>query len=96
VFLVIEACQLSHLFLLSWHAQSPFHEFFLPLLRRSADGRERTLAALRGPIGDDFGLIEAERAELLPCGTQTRFVSRFCSAKIHRSPPSDTRVRTAP
>jgi hypothetical protein len=26
-----------------------FHEIFLPLLRRSADGREWHLAALRGP-----------------------------------------------
>jgi len=56
---------------------------FLPLLRRSADGREWTLAALRGPIADDFGLTDAERAELLPSGTQSRFVNRLCWAKIH-------------
>ena len=72
--LVIEACQLSHLFSLSCYAQSPFHEFFLPLRRRSADGKERTLAALRGPIGDDFGLTDAERADLPRSGT--RFVNR--------------------
>jgi len=60
-----------------------FHEIFLPLLRRSADGREWTLAALRGPIADDFGLTDAERAELLPSGTQSRFVNRLCWAKIH-------------
>ncbi|NBO94001.1 MAG: restriction endonuclease, partial [Planctomycetia bacterium] len=60
-----------------------FHEIFLPLLRRAADGREWTLAALRGPIADDFGLTDAERAELLPSRTQTRFVNRLCWAKIH-------------
>jgi restriction system protein len=61
----------------------PFHEILLPLLRRSADGKDLTLAALRGPIADDFGLTDAERAELLPSGTQTRFVNRLCWAKIH-------------
>jgi restriction system protein len=60
-----------------------FHEIFLPLLRRAADGRDWTLAALRGPIADDFALTDAERAELLPGGTQTRFVNRLCWAKIH-------------
>ena len=61
----------------------PFHEILLPLLRRSADGKDWTLAALRGPIADDFGLTDAERVELLPSGTQTRFVNRLCWAKIH-------------
>jgi len=61
----------------------PFHEFFLPLLRRSADGRDWTLAALRGPIADDFGLTDAEQAELLRSNTQSRFVNRLCWAKIH-------------
>ena len=61
----------------------PFHEIFVPLLRRSADGKDWTLAALRGPIADDFGLTDAERAELLPSNTQTRFVNRLCWAKIH-------------
>ncbi|MBM4022649.1 MAG: hypothetical protein FJ284_10510 [Planctomycetes bacterium] len=56
----------------------PFHEILLPLLRRSADGKDWTLAALRGPIADDFGLTDAERAELLPSGTQSRFVNRLC------------------
>lgn len=55
----------------------------LPLLRRSADGRECTVAALRGPVADDFGLTEAERQELLPSNTQTRFVNRLCWAKIY-------------
>ena len=36
-----------------------FHEIFLPLLRGVADGNGWTLAALRGPIADDFGLTAA-------------------------------------
>jgi restriction system protein len=60
-----------------------FHEICLPLLRRVADGNDWTLAALRGPVADDFGLTEAERAELLPSGTQSRFVNRLCWSKIH-------------
>ena len=60
-----------------------FHEIFLPLLRRSGDGQEWTLAALRGPIADHFRLTDADRAELLPSGTQSRFVNRLCWAKIH-------------
>lgn len=47
----------------------PFHEMLLPLLRRCADGNELTIAALRGPIADDFALTDAERQELLPSGT---------------------------
>jgi restriction system protein len=61
----------------------PFHEMLLPLLRRCADGNEWTIAALRGPIADDFALTDAERQELLPSGTQTRFVNRLCWAKIY-------------
>ena len=60
-----------------------FHEIFVPLLRRSADGREWTRAALRGPIADDFGLSDAELAELLPSNTQSRFFNCLCWAKIH-------------
>lgn len=61
----------------------PVHEMLLPLLRRSADGREWTVAALRGTIADDFSLTDAERQELLPSNTQSRFVNRLCWAKIY-------------
>jgi hypothetical protein len=40
----------------------------LPLLRRSGDGKEWTVAALRGPIAEDVGLTAAERVELLTRG----------------------------
>ena len=61
----------------------PFHEMLLPLLRRSADGTEWTAAALRGRIADDFALTAADRQELLPSNTQSRFVNRLCWAKIY-------------
>jgi restriction endonuclease Mrr len=42
-----------------------FHEIFLPVLRRIADGRERTIAVRRVSIADDFGLADDERAGIL-------------------------------
>ena len=59
------------------------HEIFLPLLRCSAEGCERTVAAVRGPIADHYRLTDADRADLLPSGTQSRIVNRLCWAKIH-------------
>jgi restriction endonuclease Mrr len=56
----------------------PLHEMLLPLLRRAVDGREWTLAALRGPIADDFGLTDAERQELHTSNTLSRFDNRLC------------------
>jgi len=51
-------------------ALSPFHDMLLPLLRRSAARNEWTVAALRGPIAEGVGLIDAERAELLTRGSE--------------------------
>ena len=42
-----------------------FHEIFLPVLRRIADGRESTMAVRHAPIAGDFGLAEGERTGLL-------------------------------
>jgi hypothetical protein len=42
-----------------------FHEIFLAGRRRSADGRERTIAVRRVSIADDFGLAADERSGLL-------------------------------
>ena len=70
------------------------HEIFLPLLRCSAEGCDRTLAAFSGPIADHFCLTDADRTELLPSVAQSRFVNCLCSAKIRldRAGPF-TRVR---
>ena len=46
--------------------------------RSCVDGREWTLAALRGPIADDFGLTDAERQELHTSNTLSRFDNRLC------------------
>lgn len=59
------------------------HEIFLPPLRCSAEGRERTLAALRGPIVDHFRLTDADRTELIPSVAQSRFVNCLCWAQVH-------------
>jgi len=72
-----------------------FHEILLPLLRRSADCKDWTLAALRGPIAEDFALTDAERAELLPSGT--RFANQPCGTTIHLERiDALTRVRRTP
>ena len=55
----------------------------LPLLQLSADGSEHTLANARTPLADQFGLTDAERAELLPSGQQSRFNNRVAWAKIY-------------
>lgn len=62
----------------------PYHEMLLPLLCRSADGEEWAVAALRGPIANDFGPTDAERQELLPSKTQNWFVNRLRWGKIYR------------
>jgi hypothetical protein len=42
-----------------------FHEILPPLLRRIADGRERTSAVRHAPLADDFGLADGERVGIL-------------------------------
>jgi|LakMenEpi03Aug12_release.lakeMendotaPanAssembly.Ray.scaffolds.fasta_scaffold1423912_2 hypothetical protein len=42
-----------------------FHEIFLLLLRRIADGQERTSAIRHAPLADDFGLTDGERVGIL-------------------------------
>ncbi len=44
-----------------------FHEIFVPVVRRSARGREMAIVVRHAPIADDFGLAEGERAGLLTC-----------------------------
>jgi hypothetical protein len=42
-----------------------FHELFLPVVSRAADGRKRTISVRRGPITVDLGLDDGERVGLL-------------------------------
>ncbi len=60
-----------------------FQEFMLPLLRRLADGHEHRLKDLREIVAKDLSLTDADRAEVLPSGNQTRYANRFYWASIH-------------
>lgn len=60
-----------------------FQEITLPLLRVCANGQEWSMAAVRGPIAEHFGLTEEDRKELLPSGTQPRFNNRVAWAKVY-------------
>lgn len=57
--------------------------FMLPLLRLAADGEEHTLAEARETLAAQLGLSDADRAELLPSGRQTRLANRVAWAKIY-------------
>lgn len=56
----------------------PFCVMRPQLLRRLPDGR-----ALNAPIPDDCAFTDAERQELLPSSTQSRFTNRLCGAKSY-------------
>ena len=71
-----------------------FHEIFLPLLRRSADGRAFTLAVVRGPTANESSLTDAERSGLLPNIAQAPFASRrFWARASHERAGGVARVR---
>jgi restriction system protein len=55
----------------------------LPIMKIAADGNEHTARELRQRIGDQLGLTEAERKELLPSGTQPVFTNRLAWARAH-------------
>jgi len=60
-----------------------FQSMMLPMLRFAADGAEHSVAETRTPLGDQFGLTDEERAELLPSGQQSRFNNRVAWAKVY-------------
>jgi restriction system protein len=53
-----------------------FQAFLLPILRLSADSAMHTFDDACDAMAAHFKLSEAETAELLPSGTQTRFRNR--------------------
>ena len=61
----------------------PDFQSMIPLLRFAADGAEHSVAESRSPLGDQFGLTDDERAELLPSGQQSRFNNRVAWAKVY-------------
>jgi restriction system protein len=60
-----------------------FQSLMLPIMKVAQDGAEHTARELRQRIGDDLGLTDAERKELLPSGTQPVFTNRIAWARSH-------------
>ena len=59
-----------------------FQAFFKPLLEITADNNEYCLKEARERLTDIFNLSDEDLAELIPSGSQTRFVNRVQWAKI--------------
>ena len=53
-----------------------FQSVMLPLLTLAADKQEHTVAAAIQKLGDQFGLTEEDRKQLLPSGRQSTFDNR--------------------
>ena len=60
-----------------------FQSLMLPIMKVAQDGEEHTARELRQRIGDDLGLADAERKELLPSGTQPVLTNRIAWARAH-------------
>ena len=55
----------------------------LPIMKIAQDGEEHTSRELRQRIGEQLGLTDEERKELLPSGTQPVFTNRLAWARTH-------------
>jgi restriction system protein len=53
-----------------------YQEFMLPLLKIASDGQEHSVAEAMDTLAIQFQISDADRDELLPSGTQTRFYNR--------------------
>jgi len=60
-----------------------FQSLMLPLLKLASDREEHTMAATIATLADQLDLDDADRAELLPGGSQRRFHNRVYWAKSH-------------
>ena len=60
-----------------------FQSLMLPIMKVAQDGAEHTARELRQRIGEQLGLTEEERKELLPSGTQPVFTNRIAWARSH-------------
>jgi restriction system protein len=60
-----------------------FQSFFKPLLDIAADGQEHSIEEARNFIARSMVLSEADMAELLPSGIQTKFDNRVAWAKSY-------------
>ena len=60
-----------------------FQSLMLPLLKVAADGQLHSLGEAREALGVAFKLTDADRAELLPSGSQAKFSNRVAWAKSY-------------
>lgn len=60
-----------------------FQTLMLPLLRFCADGKEHGRHDALPVLAEQFGLTEADLAEMLPSGKQGKFVNRLAWAKSY-------------
>src|SRR5512133_2666787 len=60
-----------------------FQSLMLPIMKIAADGAEHRGHELRQRIGEELGLTEQERKELLPSGAQPVFTNRLAWARSH-------------
>jgi restriction system protein len=62
-----------------------FQSFFLPVLRRAADGKEHSMAELREEVASDMKLSLEDLAAKLPSGAQTVFANRIAWSAVYLS-----------
>ena len=60
-----------------------YQAIMLPLLKLSGDGKEHTLREAMDALAQFFKLTEEEIKELLPSGTQQRFLNRVVWARVY-------------
>jgi restriction system protein len=60
-----------------------FQSLMLPIMKIAQDGEEHTMREVRQRIGDELGLSDAERKQLLPSGAQPIFTNRIAWARAH-------------
>ena len=60
-----------------------FQSLMLPILLHLHDGRPRSNQETVRVLGDELGLSDADREELLPSGRQPVFTNRLAWAKVH-------------
>lgn len=54
-----------------------YQEFMLPLLKLAGDGQEHSVAAAMDTLAKQMRISEADREDLLPSGTQTKYYNRI-------------------
>jgi restriction system protein len=60
-----------------------FQSWFLPLLRRIADGQVHAMPDVMQALADDLGLAPEDRSEVLPSGRQLKYKNRIGWARTY-------------